>query len=167
MLNCCFYIIYRWLFSDSMCCLRIEGFSGKQSLHTLSTGANVFPFLTTSHLMLNSMFLFFKFQKWSLSIVEVLLCSNLKDDLCKLNLVLNSSLSSVSPIYVSWFFEIIFLTISLYTTHYFSEWLAIKWTSLFYIVWYLELILSFCAVAVSFIEIWSLHRRKKIFYIIR
>ena len=33
-----------------------------------------------------------------LSVVEVLFCSNLKDDLCKLNLVLNSF--SVSPIYV-------------------------------------------------------------------
>ena len=38
---------------------------------------------------------------------EVLLCSNLKDDLCKLNLVLNSF--SVSPIYVSWLFEVVVL----------------------------------------------------------
>ena len=41
----------------------------------------------------------FNFKTCSLNVVEVLLCSNLKDDLFKLNLVLNSF--SVSPIYVS------------------------------------------------------------------
>ena len=68
--------------------LKMDNFSCKQSLHTLSLGANGFTFLTTSHLMLKFMFLFFNFQTCSLSVVEVLLCSNLKDDLCKLNLVL-------------------------------------------------------------------------------
>ena len=68
--------------------LRMESFSCKESLHTLSPGANGFPFLTTSHLMLKLIFLFFNFQKWSQSVVEVLLCSNLKDDLCKLKIVL-------------------------------------------------------------------------------
>ena len=42
------------------------------------------------------------------------MCSNLKDDLCKLNLVLNSF--SVSPIYVSWLFEVVSVTVALYTT---------------------------------------------------
>ena len=59
-------------------------------VYTLSQpGANGFPFLTIFHLMFKSMFLFCNSQTWSLSVVEVLLCSNLKDDLCKLNLVLN------------------------------------------------------------------------------
>ena len=57
---------------------RPKEFSCTQSLHTLSPGANGFTFLTTSHLMLKSM-VFFKFQNVSLSVVEVLLCSNLKD----------------------------------------------------------------------------------------
>ena len=83
--------------------LRMDSLSCKQSLHTLSLGANGFTFLTTSHLILKLMFLFFKFQTCSLSVVGVLLYSYLKDDLCKLNLVLNSF--SISPIYVSWFFE--------------------------------------------------------------
>ena len=39
---------------------------------------------------------------WSLRVVVVLLCSSLNDDLCRLNLVLNSF--SVSPMYVSCFF---------------------------------------------------------------
>ena len=83
----------------------MDSFSCKQSLHTLSLGANGFTFLTTSHLMLKLMFLFFNFQTCSLSVVEVLLCSNLKDDLCKLNIVLNSF--SGIPIYVSWMFEVV------------------------------------------------------------
>ena len=61
------------------------------------------------------MFLLFNFQTCSLSVVKVLLCSNLKDDLCKLNLVLNSF--SVSPIYVSWLFEVVSVTVALYTSH--------------------------------------------------
>ena len=43
--------------------LRRESFSCKQSLHTLSPGANGFTFLTTFHLMLMSMFLFFLISK--------------------------------------------------------------------------------------------------------
>ena len=50
-----------------------------------------------------------------MSVVKVLLCSNLKHDLCNLNLVLNSF--SVSPIYVSWLFEVVSVTVALYTTH--------------------------------------------------
>ena len=95
--------------------LRMDSFSCKQCLHTLSHGANGFTFLTTIHVILKLMFLFFNFQKCSLSVVKVLLCSNLKDDLYKLNLVLNSF--SVSPIYVSWFFEVVSVTVALYTTH--------------------------------------------------
>ena len=92
----------------------MDSFSCKQSLHTLSLGANGFTFLTISHLILKLMFLIFNFQTCSQSVVEVLLCSNLKDDLCKLNLVLNSF--SVSPIYVSWLFEIVSVTVTFYTT---------------------------------------------------
>ena len=95
--------------------LRMESFSCKQSLPTLAFGANGFTFLTTSNLMLKLMFLFFNFQTWSLSVVGVLLCSNLKDDLCILNLVLNSF--SLRPIYVSWLFEVVSVTVALYTTH--------------------------------------------------
>ena len=97
--------------------LRMDSFSCKQSLHTFSLGANGFTFLTISHLMLKLMFLvcFFYFETCSLSVVEVLLCSNLKGDLCKLNLVLNSF--SVSLIYVSWLFEVVSVTVALYTTH--------------------------------------------------
>ena len=93
----------------------MDSFYCKQSLHTLSLGANGFTFLTTSHLMLKLMFFFFNFQTCSLSVVEVLLCSNLKDDLCKLNIVLNSF--SVSPIYDSWLFKVVSVTVALYTTH--------------------------------------------------
>ena len=75
---------------------------------------NGFTFLTISHLILNFMFLFFNFQTCPLSVVEVLLCSNLKDDLCKLNLVLNSF--SVSPIYVSWLSEVVSVIVALYTS---------------------------------------------------
>ena len=60
--------------------LRMDSFSCNQSLHTFSLGANGFPFLTTSHLMLKLMFLFFNVHTCSVSVVEVLLCSNLKDD---------------------------------------------------------------------------------------
>ena len=128
---------------------RMESFSFKQSLHTLSLGANGFTFLTTSHLMLKLMFLLFNFQTCSLSVVEVLLCSNLKDDLCKLNLILN--LFSFSPIYVSWVFEVVAVTVASYTTHLVRHLLS-SGQDFFadsYIVCYLELILSFCAVAVS------------------
>ena len=58
---------------------------------------------------------FLNFHICSPSVVEVLLCSNLKYDLCKFNLVLNSF--SVSPIYVSWLFEAVSVTFALYTTH--------------------------------------------------
>ena len=94
----------------------MDSFSCKQSLQTLSFDANGFTFLTISHLTLKLMFLFFfNFQTCSLSAVEVLLCSNLKDDLCKLNLVLNSF--SVSLIYVSCLFEVVSVTVALYTAH--------------------------------------------------
>ena len=43
----------------------MEGFSCRQSLHIKSPGANGFTFLTTSHLMLKLMFLFFNFQTCS------------------------------------------------------------------------------------------------------
>ena len=76
--------------------LRMESFSCKQSLHTSSPGANCFTFL------------FFNYQTRSPSVVEVLLCSNLKDDVCKLNLVVNSF--SVCPIYVSWLFKVASVT---------------------------------------------------------
>ena len=56
------------------------------------------------------MFFFLNFQTCSLSVVETLLCSNLKHDLGKLNLVLNSF--SVSPIYVSWLFEVVSVTVA-------------------------------------------------------
>ena len=92
--------------------LRMESFSCKQSPHTLLLGANGFTLLTTCHVILKLMLFFFSFQTWSLSVVEVLLCSNLKDALCKLNLVLNSF--SVSPIYVSWLFEVVSVTVALY-----------------------------------------------------
>ena len=92
----------------------MDSFSCRQSLHTSSLGANGFTFLTTSHVILKLVFLFFNFETCSLSVVEVLLCSNLKDDLCKLNHVLNSF--SVSPIYVSWLFEVVSVTVDLYTT---------------------------------------------------
>ena len=59
---------FAFLFKDKAD-LRRDNFSGKQSLHTLSLGANGFTFLTTSHLMLKLMFLFFKFQTCSLSVV--------------------------------------------------------------------------------------------------
>ena len=93
----------------------MDSFSCKQSLHTLSLGANGFTVLTISQLMLKLMILYFNFQTSSLSVIEVFLCSNLKDDLCKLSLVLNSF--SVSPIYVSWLYEFVSVTITLYTTH--------------------------------------------------
>ena len=95
--------------------LRMESFSCKQSSHTLLLGANGFTLLTTCHVILKLMFFFFNFRTWSLSVVEVRLYSNLKDDLCKLNLVLNSF--SVIPIYVSWLLEIVSVTFALYTTH--------------------------------------------------
>ena len=98
---------FAYIFKDGTD-LRMDSFSCKQSLHTLSLSANGFTFLTTSHLMLKLMFLFFNFQTCSLRVVEVLLCSNLKDDLCKLNLILNSF--SVSPIYVSYLFEVVSVT---------------------------------------------------------
>ena len=93
--------------------LRMEICSCKQSLHTFSPGANDFTLLIISHLTLKPMFLFFNFQ--TLSVVEILLCSNLEDDLYKLNLILNSF--SVSLIYVSLLFEVVSVTVALYTMH--------------------------------------------------
>ena len=62
------------------------------------------------------MFFFFKSQMCSLNVVADLLCSSLKDDLCRLYLVLNEF--SVSPIYVSSFFVSVCVTVALYiTTH--------------------------------------------------
>ena len=102
-----------------------------------------------------------------LSVIEVLLCSNLKDDLCKLNLVLNSF--SVSPIYVSWLFEVVSVIVALYTTHLVRH-LSSSGQELFccvvfffadsYVVCYLELILSFCAVVVSGGCYWRLSGRQ-------
>ena len=134
----------------------MDSFSCKQNLHTLSFGANGFTFLTISHWILKLMFFFFNFQTCWLSVVEVLLCSNLKDDLCKLNLVLDSF--SVSPIYVSWLFEVVSVAVDLYTTHLVRH-LPQEGKSFFadsYIVCYLELILSFCAVEVSGSCYWRL-----------
>ena len=130
--------------------LRIDSFSCKQSLHTLSFGANGFTFLTMSHLILKLMFLFFNFQTCSLSVVEVLLCSNLKDDLCKLNLVLNSF--SVSPIYIRFSVVQSCFCYCCFIYNAFSEAFAVKWARVFfadsYIVCYLELNISFGAVVV-------------------
>ena len=70
--------------------MRMESFSCRHSLHILSPGAYGFTFFIISHLMLKSVFFFFNFQMWSLRVVVVLLCSSLNDDLCRLNLVLNS-----------------------------------------------------------------------------
>ena len=84
------------------------------------------------------------------SVVEVLLCSILKDDLCKLNTVLNSF--SVSLIYVPWLFEVVLVTVALYTTHLVRHLPSSGQECFFadsYIVCYLELILSFCPVVVS------------------
>ena len=74
----------------------------------------------------------------------------MKDDLCKLNLVLNSF--SVSPIYVSWLFEVVSVTVALCTTHLVRDLPSSGQEFFFadsYIVFYLELILSLCAVVVS------------------
>ena len=76
--------------------------------------------------MLKLGFFKFNFQTLSLSVVEVRLCCNLKDDLCKMNLVLNSF--SFSPIYVSWLFEVVSVTVAFS----FREALAVKWARLFF-----------------------------------
>ena len=55
------------------------------------------------------------FEIVSVTYVEVFLCSNLKGDLSKLNLVLNSF--SVNPIYFSWLFEVVSVTVALYIQH--------------------------------------------------
>ena len=81
----------------------------KKNLHLFSLGANGITSLETSHLILKLKLLLINFQTWPLRVFEVLLCSNLKDVLCKLNLVLNSF--SVSPIYVSWLFEVVSVTV--------------------------------------------------------
>ena len=83
------------LFNDGLD-MRMESFSCRHSLHIFSPGAYGFTFFIISHLMLKSVFFFFNFQMWSLRVEVVLLCSSLNDDLCRLNLVLNSF--SVSPI---------------------------------------------------------------------
>ena len=63
--------------------LSMVSFSCRQSLHTLLFAANDLIFLTISLLLLKLIFLLFNFQIYSLSVVEVLLCSNLKDNLFK------------------------------------------------------------------------------------
>ena len=85
----------------------------------------------------------------TLSVVEVLLCSYLKDDLYKLNLVLNSF--SISPIYVSWLFKVVSVIAALYTTHLVRHLPSIgqEFFADSYIVCCLEMILSFCPVVVS------------------
>ena len=98
----------------------MDSFSCKHSLHTKSFGANGFTFFFDNlpldiEVDVLVLFLFFNFKTYSLSVVKVLLCSNLKDDLCKVTLVLNSF--SVSPIYVSWLFEVVSVYVALYTTH--------------------------------------------------
>ena len=78
--------------------------------------------------------------------VEVLLCSNLKNDLCKLNLVSNSF--SVSPIQVSRLFKVVSVTVAVYTTHLVRH-LPASGQEFFcrsYILCYLDKIFSFCAV---------------------
>ena len=102
------------LFNDGLD-MRMDNFSCRHSLHIFSPGAYGFTFFIISHLMLSSVFFFFNFQMWSLRVVVVLLCSSLNDDLCRLNLVLNSF--SVSPMYVSCFFVSVSVTVALYTTH--------------------------------------------------
>ena len=70
--------------------VRMEIVSHRHSFHTFSPGVKGFTLLTISNLMLKSVFFSSSFQTWSLSVVAILLCSSLKDDLCRLNLVLNS-----------------------------------------------------------------------------
>ena len=94
-------IVVFFLFKDGAD-LRMASFSCKQSLHTFSTAANGFTFLTIPHFILKSMYLsvvFFNFQT-RVSVVEVLWCSNLNNAVCKLNLVLKSF--CVTPIYFCW-----------------------------------------------------------------
>ena len=83
------------------------------------------------------------------------MCSNFKDDLiCKLNLVLNSF--SVSAIYVSWLFEIVFVSVALFTKHLVRH-LPSSGQEFFadsYIVCHLELIILFGAAAVIYIHIY-------------
>ena len=67
-----------------------------------------------------------------------------------MNLVLNSF--SVSPIYVSWLFEVVSVTVALYTRHLVRHLPSSGQECFFaysYIVCCLDLILSFCAVVVS------------------
>ena len=89
------------LFNDGLN-MRMENFSCRHSLHIFSPGAYGFTFFVISHLMLKPVFFFFNFPNNGLRVVVVLLYSSLNDDLCRLNLVLNSF--SVSPMYVSCFF---------------------------------------------------------------
>ena len=98
------------LFKDGLD-MRMENFSCRHSLHISSPGAYGFTFFIISHLMLKSVFFFFNFQMWSLRVVVVVLCSSLNDDLCRLNLVINSF--SVSPTYVSCFFVSVSVTVAL------------------------------------------------------
>ena len=93
----------------------MENFSCRHSLHVFSLGAYGCTFFIISHLMLQSVFFFFNFQMWSLRVVVALFCSSLNDDLCRLNLVLNSF--AVSSMYVSCFFVSVSVTVALYTTH--------------------------------------------------
>ena len=99
---------------------------------------------------------FFKFSNVIAKCYRIFLCSKLKDDLRKMNLVLNSF--SVGPVYVSWLFEVVSVTVALYTTHLVRH-LPSSGQEFFtdsYIICYDELILSFCAVAVSDCYHWRL-----------
>ena len=75
----------------------------------------------------------------------------------KLNLVLNSFFDS--PIYVSWLFEVVSVSVALYTPHLVRH-LSSSGQEVFfadiYIVCYLELTLSFCAVAIRDYYYWRL-----------
>ena len=81
----------------------------------------------------------------------------MKDDFCKLNLVLNSF--SVSPIYVSGLSEVVFVTAALYTTHLVRHLpsSAQEFVGFFadsHRGCYLQLIISYYAVAVSYYYHW-------------
>ena len=54
--SCAYNVPKLFLFKEDAD-LRMESFSCKQNLHTLSPGANAFTFLAISHLMLKSMLL--------------------------------------------------------------------------------------------------------------
>ena len=59
-------------------------------MQNLLSGVNGLTFLIISHSILCCMLLFFNFQMCSLNFVDDLFRSSLKDDLCRLYLVLNA-----------------------------------------------------------------------------